>query len=333
MNIFLHRDDLRIHDNHGLKKASEDEKTLPVYVEDPRISERTGRNKKAFREEGIKKLAERYSEKESGLVYKEGETSKELQKIIKEFNVLQVFLNRSYTPLRKRIEAEIEELDTETRIFKDRLLVEPQQFDGEFDTFSPFYSKWKEKNKLQPFSKPQDLASVESLLPDLDTEPSAKIPEAGEDAALERWREFRDKRLEEYKDKRDDVADPDTVSRLSMYYSNGMLGLRKVLNDVENLIEGSEDSDKIRNFAKYRNELAWRELFYHVLWHNPEAVNENYKDFENEIEWRNDTEEFEAWKKGKTGVPLVDAGMRELRETGYMHNRTRQNVASFQPSI
>jgi deoxyribodipyrimidine photo-lyase len=114
-----------------------------------------------------------------------------------------------------------------------------------------------------------------------------------------------------------------------MYYSSGMLSVRKVLKHVEDLIEEVDDSDKIRNFAKYRNELAWREFFYQVLWHNPEAVQENYKDFENEIDWRNDSEEFNAWKNGRTGVPFVDAGIRELRKTGYMHNRTRQNVASF----
>ncbi|PSH01742.1 MAG: deoxyribodipyrimidine photo-lyase, partial [Nanohaloarchaea archaeon SW_10_44_10] len=74
---------------------------------------------------------------------------------------------------------------------------------------------------------------------------------------------------------------------------------------------------------------AWREFFYQVLYFNPEAVSENYRDFENEIEWRNDPEELEAWKRGETGVPFVDAGMRQLNNTGYMHNRTRQNVASF----
>jgi len=114
-----------------------------------------------------------------------------------------------------------------------------------------------------------------------------------------------------------------------MYFSSGMLGLRKVLSDVENLIENEGDSDKIRNYAKYRNELAWREFFYQVMWDHPETVNNNYREFENEIKWRNNPDEFKAWKNGETGIPFVDAGIRELKETGYMHNRTRQNVASF----
>ena len=328
-NLFLHRDDLRIHDNRGLKKASENGETVPVYIEDPRTSQRTGVNKKAFREEGLRKLAERYEEKDSGLIIRKGKTEKLLKHLVERFDVDKVFYNRSYTPSKRDIEQKIRDLDVETESFQDRLLVEPRQLQQEYDTFSHFYRKWKKIEKERPFAEPENLGQINSDLPNFDTEASADIPESGEKVALEKWQDFRDNRLSSYKDKRDDVGDPESVSRLSMYYSSGMLGLRKVLSDVEKLMEESDDSSKIRNYAKYRNELAWREFFYQVLWHNPDAVHENYKDFENEIEWKNSSEEFEAWKNGETGIPFVDAGMRELRKTGYMHNRNRQNVASF----
>ncbi|MFB6116180.1 MAG: deoxyribodipyrimidine photo-lyase, partial [Candidatus Nanosalina sp.] len=329
MNIFLHRDDLRIHDNRGLKKASRDGRTVPVYIEDPRVSERTGRNKKAFREEGLSKLDEKYQQKGSGLIIRRGKTGDVLRELLKEHSADKVFFNTSYTPIKREIEREISKIDVETHGFKDRLLVEPEDLSQEFDTFSPFYREWKEVEKEKSVEQPENLAEIQADTPDLDSEATADIPEAGEDVALKKWSDFRDERLDRYKYDRDEVASPKSVSRLSMYYSSGMLGLRKVLQDVERMIESEDDSGKIRNYAKYRNELAWREFFYHVLWHNPEVVQENYKDFENEINWRNDKEEFEAWKKGETGVPFVDAGIRELRNTGYMHNRTRQNVASF----
>lgn len=329
MNIFLHRDDLRIHDNKGLKEASKNSKTVSVYIEDPRIAENTGKNKQAFREDGLDQLNKKYREKGSGLVYREGKTSEELEAVVEEFGAEKVFYNRSYSPVKRRIENKIEDLELDTRGFKDRLLVEPQQLEKEYDTFSPFYRDWKALEKPKPLTEPQNLANIDSKMPELKTQTEADIPDAGEEKALDKWNDFRDNRLQDYKDNRDDVASPKSVSRLSMYYSSGMLGLRKVLEDVESLIEKSDDSDNIRNYAKYRNELAWREFFYQVLWHNPRVVNENYKDFENEIKWKNSSEEFEAWKKGRTGVPFVDAGIRELRETGYMHNRTRQNVASF----
>lgn len=329
MKIFLHRDDLRTHDIKALKKASENGKVLPVYIDDPRISERTGRNKKAFREKNLQKLDEFYREKGSSLIYREGNTSNQLEDLIEEFEVDKIFFNRSYTPVKRRIESEIIDLEIESRSFKDRLLVEPQELPQEYGTFSPFYKEWKKIEKDRKHGRPNNFVKVDVEKFRPKTKVGIDLPVAGESAALTKWEEFRDERLQSYKDKRDDVGEPESVSRLSMYYSSGVLGLRKVLEDIEELIEQSDDSNYIRNFAKYRNELAWREFFYQVLWHNPETVQNNYRDFENEIQWKNDSQEFEAWKKGRTGVPFVDAGIRELRETGYMHNRTRQNVASF----
>ena len=329
MNIFLHRDDLRIHDNKGLEKASEGGKTLPVYIDDPRARERTGRNKKAFREKSLEKLDQKYREKDSGLIHRKGKTAQKLKEISYKYSVDKIYFNRSYTQTKRRIEAEITELDLESESFRDRLLVEPQQLSDEFGTFSPFYSEWKKADKDSCFSRPENLAAVDEQKFKPQTASDIDLPDAGEESAREKWKDFRDNKLGSYKDRRDEVASLKAVSRLSMYYSSGILGLRKVLDDVERVIEKSEDPNKIRNYAKYRNELAWREFFYQVLWHNPETVQENYRDFENEIQWKNDSEEFEAWKNGETGVPFIDAGIRELRNTGYMHNRTRQNVASF----
>lgn len=329
MNIFLHRDDLRTYDNKGLKKASKDGKVLPVYVDDPRIRKRTGKNKKVFREKNLEKLDEHYREQGSGLLVKKGRTENILKDLTENFKVEKIFLNRSYSPVKRRIESKVLNLDINTETFNDRLLVEPKELSQEYDTFSPFYREWRQSEKDSSFGRPENLAILDFEKFDSDNESEIDLPPAGERNGLDRWRDFRDNRLEDYKDCRDDVATPEAVSRLSMYYSSGVLGLRKVLEDVENLMEGSDDSGKIRNYAKYRNELAWREFFYHVLWHNPESVQENYRSFENEIKWRNSSDEFEAWKKGETGVPFVDAGIRELKSTGYMHNRTRQNVASF----
>jgi len=329
MNIFLHRDDLRIHDNRGLKAASKSGNTIPVYIDDPRVKEKTGINKRAFRERGLKRLKDKYEDKGSGLIIRQGKTEEKLRDLIDEKTVDSIYFARSYTPAKRKIGNEIKGLDIETKSINDRLLVEPQQLEQEYDTFSPFYREWKKVEKSNPTEEPENLASVDSEIPDLDSEPEADIPEAGEEKALKRWSKFKKRELKEYKERRDDVANPRYVSKLSMYYSSGMIGKRRVLKDVENLMDEENDSDKIRNYAKYRNEIAWGEFFYQVMYHNPNAVDQNYKDIPNEIEWRNDPEEFEAWKKGKTGVPFVDAGMRQLRNEGYMHNRLRQNVASF----
>ena len=162
MNIFLHRDDLRIHDNKGLKKASENGKTLPVYIEDPRISERTGRNKEAFREKALEKLDHKYREKGSGFVYREGKTAEKLEEIIDEYGIEKIYFNRSYTPVKRRIESEIKEIDVESKGFKDRLLVEPKEVSKEFDTFSPFYREWKNVEKDSCFERPVKIQRLKS---------------------------------------------------------------------------------------------------------------------------------------------------------------------------
>ena len=329
MNIFVHRDDLRIHDNRGLTAASNSDKTVPVYIDDPRVRGITGRNKRAFREEGLQKLRQKYEDKGSGLIVERGKTREVLPELVEEFNAEEVFYARSYTPTRREIGREIQSLDVGTKSIGDRLLVEPAKLSQEYDTFSPFYREWKKTKKAAPAEGPAKLADIDSRTPEMNTEPTADIPEAGEDAALNRWVKFRRKKMSNYKDKRDDVANPEYVSKLSFYYSSGMIGRRKVLRDVKDMMNSESDSHARKNYAKYRNEIAWGEFFYQVLWHNPEAVTENYKDIPNEIEWRDDDEEFEAWKNGETGVPFVDAGMRQLVEAGYMHNRLRQNVASF----
>lgn len=331
MNIFLHRDDLRVHDNHGLKKSSEDGDTIPLYVNDPRIKNYTGNNKRAFRLRGLQELNKKYNERGSKLHYRRGKTEDVIEELSESLEVDKVFFNKSYTPVKREIERKLRDLEAEFKKFKDRLLVDPNQLSQEYGTFSPFYSEWKKEYKSSPFSSPENLIRKESISEGIeqDIKVSIDLPRAGEESALEKWRDFRDNRLQSYKNSRDDVANPESVSRLSMYYSSGMIGLRKVLTDVEKLIEKETDSSRIRNYSKYRNELAWREFFYQIMWHNPEVVNENYKAFENSIEWKNDSDEFQAWKQGSTGIPFVDAGMRELLNTGYMHNRTRQNVASF----
>ena len=329
MNVFLHRNDLRIHDNRPLRAASKSSETVPVFIDDPRIENKNGVNKRAFRERGLEKLAEKYEERGSGLIIRQGKTKNKLEGSVDEFDAEKVYYSRTYTPTGREIEKEIEALNVESQGIQNNLLVKPQQLSQEYDTFSPFYREWKKVKKVSPAEKPENLADVKSEVPDFDTEARADIPEAGEEAALERWRDFRNKRMSNYKDKRDDVANPEYVSKLSMYYSSGMLGKRRVLSDIENKINREDNSHDIKNYAKYRNEIAWGEFFYQVLYHNPEAVTENYRDIPEKIEWKNKSEELETWKKGETGVPFVDAGMRQLVKKGYMHNRLRQNVASF----
>jgi deoxyribodipyrimidine photo-lyase len=107
-----------------------------------------------------------------------------------------------------------------------------------------------------------------------------------------------------------------------------MLGIREVWADASERHDAATGS-AAKNIEKFRYELSWREQNYHLLFHNPDLLTENYKPMPNAIAWENDPDHIAAWKRGETGYPLVDAGMRQLNEEGYIHNRPRQNVASF----
>ena len=122
-----------------------------------------------------------------------------------------------------------------------------------------------------------------------------------------------------------------TVSRISPYLAAGMIGVRELWADASDVYDAVHGRER-KNVQKYRYELSWREHNYHLLYHNPDLAVANYVSFPNEIDWRdgNDADaDFEAWKAGETGYPFVDAGMRQLEQEGYIHNRPRQNVASF----
>lgn len=328
MHIFLHQDDLRVRDNKGLAGAASNGEVTPVYVDDPVIREQTGRNKRSFRVDAIHALNDAYQDSGAKLHYYDGSTEDILAALLEDHDIESIHYNKGYRPTRRRIQQQVEDLPVPTTAHKDRVSVEPQELPDEYDTFSPFYQAWKPQNTPKPVNTPASHTTIPSEDLPSRGDADADLPRGAEQAALNQWKDFRDNRLDEYKDRRDDVAHPEAVSRLSPYYASGLLSVRTVLADVEDLIESSESSQKIRNYAKYRSELAWREFFYQVLYHNPGAVNDAYKDI-GSIDWQNNPEEIKAWKQGRTGVPFVDAGIRELRSTGYMHNRLRQNVASF----
>ncbi|OYR84246.1 FAD-binding protein, partial [Halorubrum ezzemoulense] len=148
-----------------------------------------------------------------------------------------------------------------------------------------------------------------------------------------RFDEFLEGGIRSYNDTRDDLAraveaPTHAVSRMSPYLATGAIGIRALWADAGDAYDAATGSER-RNVDKYRYELSWREQMYHLLYYNPELAVSNYKSFPNEIAWRDDDDAFEAWTRGETGYPLVDAGMRQLNAEGYIHNRPRQVVASF----
>jgi len=243
---------------------------------------------------------------------------------------------------------------------RDHLLFEPHEItkaDSFYQIYTPFSRRWFEqlagsvgrervesqdtvRRQFDSHSKPEksfELSWAEAappgfLRPDqLDSfiaknapHVTVPVPEAGFRAAYGRARAFAGK-LTRYKDDRDLPGLPGT-SRLSIYLKNGSLTVPQLLNELRLEKQGQKDGSGEAQFVR---ELAWREFYYHILFHRPDVEREPFHARYANLAWENDPALFARWQEGTTGFPIVDAGMRELRETGWMHNRVRMIVASF----
>ena len=339
MRLFWHQRDLRLRDNHGLHTAAADGPVVPVFVYDTDFLERVGPRQRAFFLRGVRSLQRSYRERGSDLLVRTGSPSDVLPEVADEVDAETVVYNDHYRPARRsrqaRVDAACDRAGLDTVTETDLVLVDPGRLDDRYPNHSQFHNDWQVVPKSAPYSAPEgsQLLTFDSSetvpVPDSDID----LPDAGYRAARERYDAFLDEGIYSYNDTRDDLpaaVEPPAraVSRMSPYVAAGMIGIRELWRDATE-VHDAVDGHERRNVQKYRYELSWREQNYHLLYYNPDLPTENYKSVPNAIEWRDAPEDFEAWKRGETGYPLVDAGMRQLREEGYVHNRPRQVVASF----
>jgi deoxyribodipyrimidine photo-lyase len=201
--------------------------------------------------------------------------------------------------------------------------------------FTYFWKKWRDRPKDDPADPPaaEDLADLvdDEPLPTLAdlgfSDPEADLPPASTAAARDLLEAFCDDDVYRYDDRRDYPAD-ECTSRLSAQLKFGTIGIREVHEAVARAKDDSAGADR-ESVEEFESQLAWREFYSHVLWDRPDVVTANFKEYENDVEWRDDPERLRAWKDGETGYPIVDAGMRQLRREAFMHNRVRMIVASF----
>lgn len=276
--------------------------------------------------------------------------------------------NRDYEPFARKRDKAMEEWFKKRGVSvlteRDHCLLEPHEiYKGEdissaYQVYSPFSRKWMEylktpgirlrvenqkkgishldswTKKGQPeklfscawknFLKPEEMPDVLSVYEKENAKKvTISIPEAGTQIALKRVREFK-KAIKEYGKNRD-IPSLDGTSKLSQFFKNGSLTGAQVIAELD-LDRSGKLSDGEEKFLK---EIIWREFYYHILWHFPKVEKTAFLEkFEN-LKWENNEAYFKAWKEGRTGYPIVDAGMRQLAKTGWMHNRVRMIVASF----
>ena len=343
MRLHWHRRDLRAADNRALAAAADDGPVLPVFVFDPDVLEYAAPPRMAFLCDALAWLREWYRERDSDLVIVRGDPAEELPDLADEHGANGVVWNRDYTGLAQErdetVRTSLDEADIEHETFHDAVHHEPGTIttndDDPYAVFSYFGDKWLDREKSTPIPAPDAdaLADAEGdELPEIDDlgfeEPDADLPPAGTEAARDRLDRFCESPVFEYDEEREYPARSGT-SRLSQDLKYGTIGIREVTERTAAALDDAESEDEREAVETYREELAWREFYIQVTYYNPNVVTRNYKDYENEIAWRDDEDDLAAWKAGETGYPIVDAGMRQLRAEAYMHNRVRMIVASF----
>lgn len=333
VNVFWFRRDLRIHDNRGFFEAlSHDLPVLPIFILDTNILDKLPKkdHRVDFILDALSDLHEKFKQHGSGLHVYYGDPLDVYKKILKEHNVHIVFTNHDYEPYAiKRDDAVmrlLREHKADFQTFKDNVIFEKSEVakdDGKFySVYTPYMRKWKEtlsklikkEGKLPQFSSEKKLdqliKSKGHILShkDIGFLPS-DIPAPGKTIKKEI--------LTKYGERRDFPA-LDATSHLGVHLRFGTVSVRDLVKKAIEL-----------KATVWLSELIWREFFMQILWHNPFVVDGPFKEKYSKIEWRNNKEEFKAWCEGRTGYPIVDAGMRELNTTGHMHNRVRMVVGSF----
>ncbi|AFO58184.1 MULTISPECIES: deoxyribodipyrimidine photo-lyase [unclassified Natrinema] len=344
MIVHWHRRDLRPGDNRGLARAaSTDEPVVPLFVLDPSVLEHASPIRVACLLEALESFRSWYRAHGSDLLVVRGEASTAVPRVATAHDAATVVWNEDYSGLARERDQAVRTALTDEGIAAESVhdaihhepgSITPNQGDH-YSVFSYFWKKWRDRDKRPPADEPEasDLAAVSGdPIPSLDEvgfdDPEATPPTVTTAAARERVADFCSGPIYEYAALRDYPAESGT-SRLSPHLKWGTIGPRELYAATERAAERAASDGDRESVREFQRQLAWREFYAHVLAFNPNTVTEDFSGYDNEIDWHDDPDALEAWKAGTTGYPIVDAGMRQLRADGWMHNRVRMLVASF----
>ena len=327
-SIFWFRRDLRFIDNHGLFQALTQSKIVnPIFIFDENITKKldTNDHRLAFIKSQLNNINKELTKFNSSLNIYYGTPVKIFEKIISENSIDAVFWNKDYEPYAIKRDKEIEKLLKSNNIrsfsFKDQVIFEEREVvknDGTpYVVYTPYSKKWMEKlsNKDVKHFKSETFLSKTKKLKKLTT--NTKTFDINKSNIKPPKVNFNNDIIKNYERDRN-TPEIDGTSKLGLH-------LRFGTKSIRSLVKKSNLSQN-KTFLK---ELIWREFFMQILWHFPETTTQCFKSKYEKIKWRNNMDEFNAWCEGKTGYPIVDAGMRELNKTGFMHNRVRMITASF----
>lgn len=330
VSVFWFRRDLRLHDNAGLYHALKSGyPVLPVFIFDREILDKLEDKKDrrvSFIHQAIHDLQNQLRQSGSSLLVKYGSPSEVFPALLEEYDVETIFLNHDYEPYALERDEMVQEFvrseGVDFRTYKDQAIFEKNEVlsgaGSPYTVFTPYSRKWKEKlNTFYLKSYPNEkyfsnfLQTKPFIIPALEEMGFEKLTENFSPRIVE------ENLILHYQEQRNFPAIEGTT-RLSVHLRFGTVSIRELAGKALRLSE------------TWLNELIWRDFYFNILFHFPQVgKGEAFKREYDRITWRNNPEEFGLWCEGKTGYPIVDAGMRELNATGFMHNRVRMITASF----
>ena len=324
------RADFRLQDNPALRAAIEagPDGVVPMFVLDDHYWGKGGRPRLAV----LMRLLHDLDERVGGLVVVHGRPWEAVPAVARAVGADSVHVAADFTPYEaerdQRIERALADADVELVRTGSSYAVAPGRVtkpDGSpYKVFTPFFRAWREHGWRDPAPGVRDVPWISAdvrtkQIPDVDPPEGMELPAVGEEAARRQWRRWLDD-VDEYDDLRD-LPGQDATSRMSVHLKWGAIHPRTMLADLaDRRSEGA---------AAYARELAFREFYADVVHHRPETLEEYYDERFARMEYDHPGGDLQAWKDGRTGFPIVDAGMRQLRAEGWMHNRVRMIVASF----
>ena len=354
--LFWHRRDLRISDNLGLATAAEkSSQVVGLFCLDPGIlhGDDIAPARVTYMIGCLAELQESYQQLGSQLLIIKGEPSTAIPQLAAALKAKSVFWNLDVEPYAKQrdrtVREALEEQGIETKNFWDQLLHAPGEIttkssDSPYKVYTPFWRSWYSKQKP---TLPQSISGLsglsKALIKSAATAGAIALPSAkdlgyqwdnpllvapGEVAAKEKLEEFCDRAIYCYDEERN-FPWIDGTSQLSAALKFGAIGIRTVWQATVEVAHNCRSEEAKNGVVTWQKELAWREFYQHCMFFFPELAKGAYRDELKDFPWENDETKFEAWCEGKTGYPIVDAAMRQLNETGWMHNRCRMIVASF----
>ncbi len=353
--LFWHRRDLRVTDNIGLAAAREQTpQVIGLFCFDDDILQRDdiAPARVKYMIGCLEQLQKSYTKLGSNLLILRGKPSEAIPHLAEILKIKAIYWNLDVEPYSRERDRKIQKILTEkdikTETFWDQLLHEPgkilTQSNAPYKVYTPFWNNWKQQKKLTPTQNITDLEGLNSSeIAQAKAAGAIDLPTAqdlgfiwdnplllspGETAATEKLEEFCHKAIYEYDEQRN-YPGSESTSLLSAALKFGAIGIRTIWQATLEALENCRSEEAETNIITWQKELAWREFYQHCLYFFPELEQGAYRaEFKN-FPWDNNQEYFQAWCEGKTGYPIVDAAMRQLNETGWMHNRCRMIVASF----